>query len=91
LAVFAGVAVISYAGQRLGSWTLGEPAPGAALAYVYTDYFWRLGLSVLHGAVSGCAVALSVGPEVAKSWLLPCGRLVMAAVVISVAAMIWVP
>jgi hypothetical protein len=91
LAVFAGVAIVSYAGQRLGSWTIGEPAPGAVLASIYTDYFWRLALSVLHGLVAGAAVGLSVSVGRATNWLLPAGRWVLLTVVISMVAMALVP
>jgi len=91
LAVGAGVAVLSYAGQRLGAWGLGEPAPGLAVAGVYTAYFWRLGLAALHGLVAGTAAGFLVSSARAERLLGPAGPVLAIAIAGCAASMVWVP
>ena len=91
IAVGVAIAVVSYAAQRLGSWALGEPGPGAALASIYTAYFWRLGLALLHGAVAGGAVGLAVGEDRARAWLGRAGPTVVSIAVVCGLAMVAVP
>ena len=91
IAVAAGAACASYAGQRLGAWGLADPGPMAAEVGAYTAYFWRLGLAVLHGVVAGSVCGLAVSPERARAWLLPAGRVVAIVVALCALSMALVP
>ncbi len=90
-AVFAAVVCASYAVQRLVSWAAGEAAPGEVLATRDVGFYWRVGLSTLHGLVAGLVVGLAVGEERARTWLGPTGWVVAAVVVACAVAMVLVP
>ncbi len=72
LALATLVAGLSYTGQRLGAWGLGEPTLAQGLGSLTVGYTWRLGLAVLHGAAAGCVAGLAVSEEAAARAL---GRL----------------
>ena len=87
---FALACCLSYAAQRL--WDAGtEPPPGTVLLQATIPYYWRVGLSLLHGAGAAALAGLGTTPDTARRWLTHAPWLVPACVVPAALAMWLVP
>ena len=89
-ATFALVATVSYALQHLAAVAF-DPVPASSvLAQAHVPYFWRVGVSVLHGA--GVAALVAVLPDPVPQRLLPhLQRLTPPLVGLCAAAMLALP
>jgi hypothetical protein len=86
-----GVVACSYVVQRLGSAYSGEVDPKLILATEHIPFFWRLGLSVAHGAAAGACAWTFVEEADALRWLDRVAAITVAALALSAAAMVAVP